>query len=224
MWHTNLTTKRKRFADNADFPRFLEEGKELFDTQQLAGHRWEAIFQNDNPLVLELAAGRAEYSRWLAKMFPDTNYVAIDIKGHRLRYGVRDAIEHSLQNIGFLRTIIHHLDQYFAPDEVDEIRIVHPDPRPKGRDERRRLTHGRFLEMYERILKSWWVLRLKTDDAVLFDYSVESLMASGWMVIDQTRDLYQSLLLADHHGIRTYYEELFVEQGRTIHYLIAQKH
>lgn len=87
-------------------------------------------------------------------MFPDTNYVAIDIKGHRLRYGVRDAIEHSLQNIGFLRTIIHHLDQYFAPDEVDEIRIVHPDPRPKGRDERRRLTHGRFLEMYERILKS----------------------------------------------------------------------
>lgn len=128
-----------------------------------------------------------------------------------------------MQNIGFLRTIIHHIDQYFAEDEVDEIRIVHPDPRPKGRDERRRLTHGRFLAMYERILKPGGLLRLKTDDAGLFDYSLESLVENGRDIIDQTRDLYESPLLDHHHGIRTHYEKLFVEQGRTIHYVIAKK-
>lgn len=222
MGHTNLTTKHKRFAENVEFSRFLEEGKELFDQEQLAGNRSE-IFGNDNPIILELAAGRAEYSRGLAKIFSDRNYVAIDIKGHRLRYGVRDAREHNLQNIGFLRTIIHHIDQYVAEDEIAEIWIIHPDPRPRWCDEHRRLTHGRFLAMYEHILKPGGTLRLKTDDADLFDYSLESLMEHDWMIVDQTRDLYQSLLIADHHGICTYYEKMFVEQGRTIHYLIAQK-
>jgi tRNA (guanine-N7-)-methyltransferase len=78
--------------------------------------------------------------------------------------------------------------------------------------------------MYERILQPGGLLRLKTDDADLFDYSLGSLQEHGWTIVDQTRDLYESLLLADHHGIRTYYEKMFVEQGRTIHYLIAHKH
>jgi tRNA (guanine-N7-)-methyltransferase len=89
------------------------------------------VFGNHHSLILELAAGRAEYSRGLARVYPDRNFVAVDQKGHRLRYGVRDAIENNLQNIGFLRTIIHHIDQYVAEDEVAEIWIIHPDPRPR---------------------------------------------------------------------------------------------
>ncbi len=201
----------------------MKQGKELFDEEKLAGNRGSAVFGNDNPIVLELAAGKAEYSRTLSKKFPDTNYVAIDQKGHRLRYGVRDAIENGIENIGFLRTIIHHLDRYFGENEVDEIRIVHPDPRPKGADARRRLTNGRFLVMYEKILTPGGLLRLKTDDAGLFDYSLEELEANGWEIMAQTRDLYESPLLEDHHGIRTHYEKLFVEQGRTIHYVVARK-
>ncbi len=201
----------------------MKQGKELFDEEKLAGNRGSTVFGNDNPIVLELAAGKAEYSRTLSKKFPDTNYVAIDQKGHRLRYGVRDALENGIENIGFLRTIIHHLDKYFGENEVDEIRIVHPDPRPKGADARRRLTNGRFLAMYEKILKPDGLLRLKTDDAGLFDYSLEELETNDWEIVAQTRDLYESLLLEDHHGIRTHYEKLFVEQGRTIHYVVARK-
>ncbi len=147
-------------------------------------------------------------------------------------------------NIAFLRTIIHHLDQFFAPEEVDEIWIVHPDPRSKWHDERRRLTSPRFLRMYYQMLKPGWLLRLKTDDDGLFDYSVESLdlrsdadigarvmkelpprteQSGHFLLQESTYDLYGSPLLWNHHGIRTHYEEIFVEQGRTVKYGIWKK-
>lgn len=172
---------------------------------------------------MELACGRGEYTVWLAEHFPQKNFVGIDKKWDRMWVWLDAATKKWLKNIAFLRIIIHHLDRFFSRNEVDEIWIVHPDPRPKGADARRRLTNPRFLSMYEQVLVPWWLLRLKTDDADLFDYSLEMFAQEGWEIVDQTRDLYTSLLLSDHYGIQTHYEQLFVGQWRTIHYCVARK-
>ena len=98
---------------------------------------------------MELACGKGEYSTGLAPHFPNKNFLGIDIKGNRLRYGAEKAKALGLKNVGFIRMIIHHLEQFFAPQSIEEIRIIHPDPRPRGADARRRLTNPRFLAMYE---------------------------------------------------------------------------
>lgn len=213
--------KRQRFAHNNQDGRIVQPWKQFFDT--IKGCWKKDFFKNNNPLILELACGRWEYTVWLAEQFPDRNFVGVDKKGDRMRVGLQDATEKWLTNVWFLRTIIHHFDRFFADNEVDEIWIVHPDPRPKGADARRRLTNPRFLSLYEKALVAWWLLRLKTDDADLFDYSLEMLAQEWWEIVAQTRDLYTSDLLADHYGIQTHYEQKFVGQWRTIHYCVARK-
>lgn len=129
-----------------------------------------------------------------------------------MQTGISYAHSQNLQNVGFLRTIIHHLGKFFAPQEVDEIRIIHPDPRPKTRDAKRRLTHPRFLDIYRTILKPNGILHLKTDDTDLFHFSLEVFVEQGRTIQAVTFDLYQSSLYAEHFGIKTHYEQLFMEQ------------
>jgi tRNA (guanine-N7-)-methyltransferase len=114
------------------------------------------------------------------------------------------------------------LDQFFGKASVEEIRIIHPDPRPKGVDERRRLTCPRFLKMYQDILIPGGLLKLKTDDLELFRYSLEMLKSEGREIIDKTEDLYTSPLLSEHFDIKTNFEIKFHEKGRTICYLKAK--
>jgi tRNA (guanine-N7-)-methyltransferase len=213
--------KAKRFLHNDSDDRIVQSGKDFFAAAK--GNWRKDFFGNNNPIVLELACGRGEYTVWLASHFPDKNFLGIDKKWDRMWIWLQDAKEQWLQNIGFLRTIIHHLDRFFAPAEVDEIWIVHPDPRPRWADARRRLTNPRFLIMYEQILIPWWLIRLKTDDADLFAYSLEMLVQEWWEVLAQTTDLYTSALLPDHYGIQTHYEQKFVGQWRTIHYGVFRK-
>jgi len=213
--------KAKRFLHNDSDDRIVQSGKDFFATAK--GNWGKDFFANDNPIVLELACGRGEYTVWLAQHFLNKNFLGIDKKWDRMWIGLQDAKEKWLQNVGFLRTIIHHLDRFFSPGEVDEIWIVHPDPRPKGADARRRLTHPRFLSLYEQVLAPWWLLRLKTDDADLFAYSLDMLTQEWWEILLQTTDLYTSDLLADHYAIQTHYEKKFVWQWRTICYGVFRK-
>jgi len=225
--------KRKRFDHNSIDDRIVQSGKEFFADAK--GNWGKDFFGNNNPIVLELACGRGEYTVWLAQHFPDKNFLGIDKKGDRMWIWLQRAKEippnpplsrgepAGLKNIGFLRTIIHHLDRFFAEDEVDEIWIVHPDPRPKWADARRRLTHPRFLAMYENVLISGGLLRLKTDDADLFAYSLEMFLHEWWEVLAQTTDLYASDLLADHYGVQTHYEQKWIGQWRTICYGVFRK-
>lgn len=213
--------KIKRFAHNDQDDRIVQAGKLFFDT--IKGCWKRNFFKNTNPIVLELACGRGEYTVWLAEQFPNKNFVGVDKKWDRMWMWLQEATSLWLTNVWFLRTIIHHLDKFFADEEVDEIWIVHPDPRPKGADARRRLTNPRFLALYEKVLISGWLLRLKTDDADLFDYSLEMFAQEWWTIISQTRDLYTSDLLAEHYGIQTHYEQKFVGQWRTIHYCVVCK-
>lgn len=219
-------TKSLRYTAASDEPLLIQSGKDFFENCKW---KWKNYFGNNNPIVLELACGRGEYTVWLSQIYPEKNFIGVDVKGERMMMGIKkrkEEVEWSQtpQNIAFLRTIIHHIDQFFAPWEIDEIWIVHPDPRPKWHDARRRITSPRFLKMYDSILKPGGLLKLKTDDDGLFEYSIEQLgLYDGFELIDTTWDLDQSPLLADHHGIETHYGLLFKSEGRTIKYGVWKK-
>ncbi|MGB3464733.1 MAG: tRNA (guanosine(46)-N7)-methyltransferase TrmB, partial [Cyclobacteriaceae bacterium] len=172
------------------------------------------------PIVVELGCGRGEYTIGLALNEPDKNYIGVDIKGDRIWKGSSQAQEHGLDQVAFLRTQIVLLDKFFKPGEISEIWITFPDPRPRDRDIKRRLTSPRFLNMYKSLLqKDGWV-KFKTDNTPLFDYTL-SLFDGDIKVKDlmYTHDLYNSPLLEEHYGVKTKYEKIFTDKGEDIKYM-----
>lgn len=209
--------KSKRFAESKVMANLMEVGKS--DYLRMA-NRWHSdFFRNPNPLVLELACGRGEYSYGLGKEFPDKNFVGIDIKGSRMYVGAKSALDEGLTNVAFLRAKIENLRSFFGWREVSEIWITFPDPRPKDRDIKRRLTFSRFLKLYQHILSPEGILHLKTDNRPLMDFSVESVKEFGGEVICLTHDLYESEWKDEHHGIKTYFEDKFTQKGFKINYM-----
>lgn len=213
-----MKNKLYRFKVVSERANVLEPGKELFT--QIKGQWNNLYFQNANPITIELACGRGEYSVALARLFPYRNYIGVDIKGDRIWKGSTQAVEQNLTNIGFLRTNILDLSSFFGDKEVHEIWLTFPDPRPKKRDVKRRLTSPRFLEMYRKVLSPGGFLRLKTDNAGLFNYTLEELRQCD--DIDDlafTDDVYQSALRRECFDIKTRYEEMFASKGEKIKYL-----
>ncbi|MCU0354588.1 MAG: tRNA (guanosine(46)-N7)-methyltransferase TrmB [Cytophagales bacterium] len=209
--------KLLRFEENKFRENIVEPGKPFFDA---AKGRWhEAFFRNPNLITLELACGRGEYTTGLAAVYPDRNFIGVDIKGDRLWRGSTAALEAGLANAAFLRTPIDFLERHFAEGEVGEIWIVHPDPRPRKSDDKRRLTHPRYLEMYKKLLRPGGLVHLKTDSPLLFEYTMEVLQQTPVTDLQYTTDLYHSDLLPLHHGIRTHYERIFTGKGFTVNYL-----
>ena len=213
-----MRAKKTRFSHNQTADNVIQEGKPLFE--QIKG-KWQSLyFENNNPITLELACGYGEYTTGLAKIYPERNFVGVDIKGDRLWQGSVVAMEENLENAAFLRGLVHDLGDYFAKDEVSEIWLTFPDPRPKNKDERRRLTGNRFIELYKAALKPAGWLKLKTDDTDLFEYTLGVLELRDDVVdLAFTDDLAGSAMLAEHHGIITRYEQMFSEKGRKIKYL-----
>jgi len=212
-----MRKKQKRFAQNEISQNVIQSGKSIFD--EIKGN-WKAFFRNDHDIVLELGCGRGEYTVGQAAIFSEKNFVGVDIKGYRIWVGSFRAGEQDLNNAAFLRTQIQQLEDFFEPNEVSEIWLIFPDPRPKDRDEKRRLTHPRFLEIYQRIMVSGGLLHLKTDNDILFQYSLETLQNRKDVIdLQFTSDLYKSEYVADHHKITTRYEKEFTRQGFKIKYL-----
>jgi tRNA (guanine-N7-)-methyltransferase len=197
----------------------IQSPKPIFGT--LAGKWKSQYFNNTHSLVLELGCGRGEYTNGLGKLFPDMNFVGVDVKGDRLAQGGRAASELELMNTAFLRIHMQEIDEHFAENEVDEIWITFPDPRLRDRDEKRRLTFHTFLNRYQKILKPGGIIHLKTDSLPFFEFSEGSLVENGWDVIVKTTDLYTSEWMDDHFGIKTRFEEMFYEKGFNINYLRA---
>lgn len=209
--------KLHRFEFNANAQNVIERGKELYTS--IKGKWREKYFKNDNPIVLELACGKGEYSVGLAKVFPNKNFIGIDIKGDRISRGSKNALDAGLTNVAFLRTPINYLEEFFEANEVDEIWIIHPDPQPRDKEEKKRLTFPKFLELYKKILKSGGMLNLKTDNHPLYLYSIETLQNADYQIISTTEDLYNSDLNNEHFGIETHYEKLFVSRGYKINFI-----
>lgn len=213
--------KLLKFADNNQTVKVIQAGKPIYNT--IKGNWRKLQFKNNNPIILEIACGRGEYTIGFARLFADRNFVGIDLKGSRLWAGAKIADNENLTNAAFLRTQMHMLEDFFEENEVDEIWIIHPDPRPKKSDTRRRLTSPRYMEIYKRIIKQGGWIHLKTDSTSLYEYSLEVLMdrpdIHGLL---HTDNLDQSPYLSDHHGIKTRYELMFRVEGENIKYLKFQ--
>jgi tRNA (guanine-N7-)-methyltransferase len=167
--------------------------------------RWASgHFKNSNPVTLELACGKGEYTVGLAQQFPDRNFIGVDIKGARIWKGARNAAGLGLTNAAFLRTRIEHLRQFFAEGEIAELWIVFPDPFPRDSKANRRLTAPPFLEIYKKILKPGGIVHLKTDDAHLFSYSLEVATQDPKVsVLYSSEDIYAQDLPSPELGIQT---------------------
>jgi len=216
-----LKNKLYRFSVIAERANVVEPGKELFT--RIRGRWNDSYFTNPQPMTVELACGRGEYSVALAARFPERNYVGVDVKGDRIWKGSTLAVEQGLANIGFLRANILNIESFFAPHEVDEIWLTFPDPRPRKRDIKRRLTSPRFLDMYKRILRPGGYFRLKTDNTGLFDYTKEVLSERKDIAnLAITDDVYGSDLREECFDIRTRFEEMFASKGEKIKYLRFQ--
>lgn len=213
-----MKSKLKRFEIIAGRDNVIERGKDLY--MQIKGRWNELYFKNNQPITIELACGRGEYSVGLAARFPERNYVGVDMKGDRLWKGSTLAVEQSLTNVGFLRTQILDLESFFGEHEVDEIWLTFPDPRPRKRDAKRRLTSPRFLDMFKKLVKPGCYFRFKTDNTPLFEYTLEQLgYRNDLEDFQHTFDLYESDLRAECFDIKTRYEEMFSGKGEKIKYL-----
>ncbi|MCX2431776.1 MULTISPECIES: tRNA (guanosine(46)-N7)-methyltransferase TrmB [unclassified Pedobacter] len=207
--------KLRRFAEIETFANVyqLEEGKVL--KGNWAAHH----FKNTNPVVLELACGKGEYSVNLARLFPDKNFIGIDYKGNRIWRGAKTAIEESIDNVAFLRIQIENILEYFAEGEIDEIWITFPDPQPQDSREKKRLTFPAFLNRYKQVLKPGGCVNLKTDNDQLYAYTVEKTTALGLIVHKNTDHLYTSEFADDVLSIKTYYEKKYLLHDKNINYI-----
>ena len=182
--------------------------------------RWHSdIFENDNPIILELACGKGEYALELARRFPQRNIVGVDIKGARLWKGAGRAMDEGLANVYFLRIFIDHLDEYFAPGEVNDIWITFPDPYPKGSDRNKRLTSPKFLDIYRNVTGPETPVRLKTDSRELFNYTQRIIEKEGLEITDLVENVYNERPDDSLLGLKTYFEKKHLAKGRTISYV-----
>jgi tRNA (guanine-N7-)-methyltransferase len=210
--------KLEKFAVNKLRENVIEPGKPTFEN--LKGSWHADYFKNDCPITVELACGRGEYTIGLARKFPDQNFIGIDIKGDRIWKGSGMALEEKLINVAFLRTQIEMMENHFSEGEVSELWITFPDPRPKDRDEKRRIIHPRFLDVYKKVVAPDAWIRFKTDNSGLFQYALDVLdNREDVMDLEFTWDIYHSSLRPECHDIRTRYEQKFSEQGHDIKYL-----
>ncbi|MFQ3213889.1 MAG: tRNA (guanine-N7-)-methyltransferase [Marivirga sp.] len=189
--------------------------------EQIKSQWGEQVFDNSHPINLELACGRGEYTIGLAKHIANENFIGVDIKGERLWRGSTEALDEQLTNAAFLRTFALDLSHSFGEREVKDIWIIHPDPRPRERDEKRRLTHPRYLEIFKSIQQAGGSVYFKTDNTDLFNWTLNEVLKKRVDIEDLvfTHDLKKSALLAEHYGIETRYERKFEEKGEKIKYL-----
>lgn len=176
-------------------------------------------FKNDNPIVLELACGKGEYAVNLAKMFPQKNFIGIDLKGNRIWRGARTGVDEGIANLAFLRIQIEDIVEYFGADEVDEIWITFPDPQPQESREKKRLTYPGFLAKYKHFLKPEGRVNLKTDNDGLYLYTVEMVEERGLTCYKKTDHLYKSEFYDEVLSIKTHYERIYLKHDKNINYI-----
>ena len=188
---------------------------------EMRGHWNEHYFKNNNPIVLELGCGKGEYTIELAKLYPQMNFIGVDIKGARMWTGATQALNEGLKNVAFLRTSIEIIDRFFAEDEVCEIWLTFSDPQMKN--PRKRLTSTYFMERYRHFLVDGGTIHLKTDSNFLFTYTTYMVQHNELPVLFRTEDLYHDERIDDGTrkilSIQTYYESMWIARGLNIKYM-----
>ena len=181
--------------------------------------KWRLFFKNNHPLILELACGRGEYTVGLAGLFPAKNFLGVDVKGNRMFIGAKKSLAGNLQNAGFLRTQIEKIADYFTAGEVDEIWITFPDPQLRTSKAKKRLTHPRFLRLYQQFIKPDGYIHLKTDSPELYRFTKRVAELYNLTVVEDTDNVYAGSAIKEALKIKTHYESLDIAQSKKIHYL-----
>ena len=181
--------------------------------------KWKYFFTNDNPLILELACGKGEYTVNLARNHPEKNYIGVDIKGNRLYVGAKICLDEKISNAAFLRIEIDKIDEYFNAEEVSEIWITFPDPQLRRSKAKKRLTHPKFLRLYKKILTSGGCIHLKTDSPDLYNFTKLVIDYYRLNIISDINDVYKKGGIHSDLKIQTHYERLDIAKSNTIFYL-----
>lgn len=213
--------KLYKYAQSFQYDNILQPSQEeVFKGYALKGIWKKEVFENEQELIVELGAGKGETSLMLAQKYPDKNFIAIDIKGDRLLKGAKEAVEMGLKNLVFLRIQIEHILYAFAENEIDEIWITFPDPHPKERRSKKRMTSDRFLNLYTKAVKDDGILHLKTDSTLMHEFTIETLEELRQEIIYCTSDLYaEENANPDATLLQTYYERKWLAEGKKIKYL-----
>lgn len=211
--------KLQRYAENKVLQNVFEHVEFADRSFPYKGTWAEEVFGNRNPIIVELACGKGEYTTSLAERFPDKNFIGIDIKGDRIWKGAKRAIGQNLENVRFLRCFIDHLDQFFGKGEVSEFWITFPDPFLKKSNAKKRLTSPKFLSIYRKIAAESATVHLKTDSERLFRFTESVIEDQQLPVIQRFDDLYGEGPVDDLLSIKTYYEKKHLAAGRSIHFI-----
>ncbi len=228
--------KLAKFADMETYENVFQYPFSVIDNVpfEMRGHWREQYFHNDHPIVLELGCGKGEYTVELAKLYPDVNFIGVDIKGARMWTGATQALKEGLKNVAFLRTNIEIIERFFAEDEVQEIWLTFSDPQMKN--PRKRLTSTYFMERYRKFLVDGGIIHLKTDSNFLFTYTTYMVEHNALPVLFRTEDLYGDhqcsarpkdacyqrdarMFNAELLSIQTYYESMWIARGLNIKYM-----
>ena len=214
--------KLKRFSQMLTFENVIQPEINFYSKDDDLKGNWSTVFNNQNPIVLELGCGAGEYTVALAKHYPKRNFIGIDIKGARIWKGAKSAIEEDLDNVRFLRTKVDFVTKFFGENEVDEIWLTFSDPQPKK--PKKRLTSNLFIDRYLKFLKPNGVVHLKTDSDLLYDFTLEEIKSNGFELLKNITNVYKDSYVDSQNlkkvlFIKTFYEKKWIELGKTIKYL-----
>ncbi len=186
-----------------------------------SGQAKENLPKLGSSITVEIGAGTGFFSVELAKRHPERSFVAVDVKADRLQKGAYEALERGLRNVLFVRARADQIDQLFEPKSLQAIWLTFPDPFPRPRSERRRMTHAIYLEKYRTLLKSNGRFYLKHDNRDFFCWSLEQLVVENWQLKELTFDLHESELSEDYKIITTY-EKRWLDEGRKTNLVSAR--
>lgn len=215
--------KLQKFAEMETFCNVFQYPFSVIENVpfEMKGHWREQYFHNDNPIVLELGCGKGEYTVELARLYPQVNFIGVDIKGARMHKGAKEALTAGLSNVAFLRTNIEIIDRFFAKDEVQEIWLTFSDPQMKN--PRKRLTSTYFMNRYRHFLVDGGLIHLKTDSNFLFTYTTYMVEANRLPLLFRTEDLYHTDGIDEETrkilSIQTFYEAQWIARGLNIRYM-----
>jgi tRNA (guanine-N7-)-methyltransferase len=210
--------KLERFAEMDTFEHVFHAHYEIIkDSDFNMKGKWNSFFGNDNPIIVELGCGKGEYTVGLAEKYPENNYIGLDVKGARMWRGAKESLGKGLKNVAFVRTRIDFITKIFAQDEISEIWITFPDPQKDKR--RKRLTSPMFLERYKIIAKQNGIVNLKTDSRIMYLYTKSLVETNNYKKLIDTNDLYNTKGISNDLEIRTFYEQMFLDEGKNITYL-----
>jgi tRNA (guanine-N7-)-methyltransferase len=204
---------KNKLLKYAEFEAFSN----CYDYRHELKGKWNTVFGNDNPIVLELACGKGDYALGLSQLEPGRNYIGVDVKGNRLWAGAKKALENGWNHVAFLRIEIDRLADFFAPGEVEELWITFPDPQP--RKMRKRLTSYKFLNIYRQVMGPSGKVHLKSDSHLFWQSTLDQVAQDGLRIVEQFDDVYAMNPLPPRMQIQTFYEKIWLLNGKTIRYV-----